>query len=63
MTKVNVALNMISTLTLFFSFSDHLAHIIELLGKVPRNIALSGKYSRDFFNRKGWWKLHCNLPV
>ncbi|XP_067025383.1 SRSF protein kinase 1-like isoform X1 [Acropora muricata] len=32
---------------------DHLAHIIELLGKVPRNIALSGKYSRDFFNRKG----------
>lgn len=32
---------------------DHLAHIIELLGKVPRNIALSGKYSRDFFNKKG----------
>lgn len=33
---------------------DHLAHIIELLGTIPKHIALSGKYSRDFFNRKGW---------
>ncbi|CAE1332474.1 SRPK2 [Acanthosepion pharaonis] len=32
---------------------DHLAHIIELLGSIPKHIALSGKYSRDFFNRKG----------
>lgn len=32
---------------------DHLAHIIELLGPIPRHIALSGKYSREFFNRKG----------
>jgi len=32
---------------------DHLAHVIELLGKVPRHIALSGKYSREFFNKKG----------
>ncbi|KAJ7376067.1 SRSF protein kinase 3 [Desmophyllum pertusum] len=33
---------------------DHLAHVIELLGKVPRHIALSGKYSRDFLStRKG----------
>ncbi|XP_014776642.1 SRSF protein kinase 2 isoform X6 [Octopus bimaculoides] len=32
---------------------DHLAHIIELLGTIPKHIALSGKYSRDFFNRKG----------
>uniref|UniRef100_A0A2C9KFC4 non-specific serine/threonine protein kinase n=1 Tax=Biomphalaria glabrata TaxID=6526 RepID=A0A2C9KFC4_BIOGL len=32
---------------------DHLAHIIELVGPIPRNIALSGKYSREFFNRKG----------
>lgn len=32
---------------------DHLAHIIELLGEVPRHIAFSGKYSRDFFNKKG----------
>lgn len=36
-----------------FSLLDHLAHVIELLGKVPRHIALSGKYSRDFFNKKG----------
>ncbi|ELU03110.1 hypothetical protein CAPTEDRAFT_173738 [Capitella teleta] len=32
---------------------DHLAHIIELLGPIPRNIALSGKYSREFFNKRG----------
>ncbi|KAK7101658.1 SRSF protein kinase 1-like isoform X1 [Littorina saxatilis] len=32
---------------------DHLAHIIELVGPIPRHIALSGKYSREFFNRKG----------
>nr|KAG5711334.1 hypothetical protein BaRGS_006031 [Batillaria attramentaria] len=32
---------------------DHLAHIIELIGPIPKHIALSGKYSREFFNRKG----------
>ena len=32
---------------------DHLAHIIELLGPIPKHLALSGKYSRDFFNRRG----------
>ncbi|ODM91950.1 Serine/threonine-protein kinase spk-1 [Orchesella cincta] len=32
---------------------DHCAHIIELLGPIPRRIALSGKYSHDIFNRKG----------
>ncbi len=32
---------------------DHLAHVIELLGPIPRNIAFSGKYSREFFNKKG----------
>lgn len=32
---------------------DHLAHIIELLGPIPRHIALAGKYSREFFNRRG----------
>ncbi|XP_057331156.1 SRSF protein kinase 3 isoform X2 [Microplitis mediator] len=32
---------------------DHLAHIIELLGEIPRRIALSGKYSKAFFNKKG----------
>ncbi|XP_067227427.1 SRSF protein kinase 3 isoform X1 [Chanodichthys erythropterus] len=32
---------------------DHLAHIIELLGKIPVTVALSGKYSYEFFNRKG----------
>ncbi|XP_063952940.1 SRSF protein kinase 3-like isoform X1 [Lytechinus pictus] len=32
---------------------DHIAHIIELVGHIPKHIALSGKYSRDFFNKKG----------
>ena len=32
---------------------DHLAHIIELLGNIPHKIAMGGKYSRDFFDRKG----------
>ncbi|XP_019876884.1 SRSF protein kinase 1 [Aethina tumida] len=31
---------------------DHLAHIIELLGNIPRRIALSGRNSRLFFNKK-----------
>merc|ERR1719216_95871 len=26
---------------------DHLAHIIELCGKLPRHVALSGKFSKD----------------
>ncbi|XP_023620558.1 SRSF protein kinase 1 isoform X3 [Myotis lucifugus] len=32
---------------------DHIAHIIELIGRIPRRFALSGKYSQDFFNRRG----------
>ncbi|KDR71391.1 hypothetical protein GALMADRAFT_144070 [Galerina marginata CBS 339.88] len=32
---------------------DHIAQIIELLGEVPKSIAFSGKYSHEFFNRKG----------
>ncbi|CAH0398808.1 unnamed protein product [Chilo suppressalis] len=32
---------------------DHLAHIIELLGDIPKRIAASGKYSKMFFNKKG----------
>ncbi|XP_015429423.1 PREDICTED: SRSF protein kinase 3 [Dufourea novaeangliae] len=32
---------------------DHLAHIIELLGEIPIRIALSGKNSKIFFNKKG----------
>jgi len=31
---------------------DHIALIIELLGPIPRQTALGGKYSKDFFNRK-----------
>eukprot|EP00771_Trimastix_marina_P003010 gnl/Trimastix_PCT/4193.p1 GENE.gnl/Trimastix_PCT/4193~~gnl/Trimastix_PCT/4193.p1 ORF type:complete len:528 (-),score=166.61 gnl/Trimastix_PCT/4193:463-2046(-) len=32
---------------------DHLALCIELIGRMPKKIALSGKWSREFFNRKG----------
>jgi len=32
---------------------DHIAHIMELLGPIPRNIAMSGKYSREFFTKRG----------
>ncbi|EPS63439.1 hypothetical protein M569_11342, partial [Genlisea aurea] len=32
---------------------DHLALMMELLGMMPRKVALGGRYSRDFFNRFG----------
>ncbi|XP_040890593.1 SRSF protein kinase 1b isoform X2 [Toxotes jaculatrix] len=32
---------------------DHIALIIELLGKVPRKLILAGKYSKEFFSKKG----------
>ncbi|KAL4623654.1 SRSF protein kinase 3-like [Arapaima gigas] len=32
---------------------DHLAHIIELLGKIPPAVILSGKHSAQFFNHRG----------
>lgn len=32
---------------------DHLAHIIELLGDIPKNIALGGRLSQALFNKHG----------
>ncbi|ACI65907.1 predicted protein [Phaeodactylum tricornutum CCAP 1055/1] len=32
---------------------DHLAMFQELLGKMPKRMALDGKYSKNFFDRKG----------
>ncbi|KAF8199963.1 kinase-like domain-containing protein [Mycena galopus ATCC 62051] len=32
---------------------DHMAQIMELMGEVPKNISLGGKYSSEFFNRRG----------
>lgn len=32
---------------------DHIAHVIELLGPIPYDIALSGKYSGEFFSKRG----------
>ncbi|RRT68401.1 hypothetical protein B296_00018303 [Ensete ventricosum] len=46
---------------------DHLALMMELLGMMPRKIALGGQYSREIFNRHGdlrhirrlkFWPLH-----
>lgn len=33
--------------------ADHIAQIIELLGKIPPAVALSGKYSGDYFCHRG----------
>lgn len=32
---------------------DHIAHVMELLGPLPIPFALSGRYSREYFNRRG----------
>ncbi|XP_002988575.2 serine/threonine-protein kinase SRPK [Selaginella moellendorffii] len=32
---------------------DHLALTMELLGRMPRKVALGGRYSHDYFNRHG----------
>lgn len=32
---------------------DHMAQILELLGDMPRSLALSGKYSHEMFSRRG----------
>ena len=38
---------------LFGKDDDHIAQIIELMGEFPKSLAFSGKYSSDFFNRRG----------
>lgn len=40
---------------------DHIAHIIELIGPIPIEIAHSGRYSREFFNKRG--KLKRYFPI
>ncbi len=32
---------------------DHIAQIIELLGRIPSSLLMKGKWSRDFFNSRG----------
>ncbi|XP_018103698.1 SRSF protein kinase 1 S homeolog isoform X3 [Xenopus laevis] len=32
---------------------DHIALIIELLGRIPRKLIVAGKYSKEFFTKKG----------
>lgn len=32
---------------------DHLAQIIELLGKMPKKFSVSGRYSKKYFNKQG----------
>uniref|UniRef100_A0A673JCQ2 non-specific serine/threonine protein kinase n=1 Tax=Sinocyclocheilus rhinocerous TaxID=307959 RepID=A0A673JCQ2_9TELE len=40
---------------------DHIAHVIELLGPIPPHFALSGRYSREYFNRRGELRHISNL--
>lgn len=42
---------------------DHIAQIMELMGEIPKSIAFSGKYSSDFFNRKGTYYDRLNPAV
>ena len=51
--SVLIKLSCVSVLLAMFPNADHIALIIELLGKVPRKYAMLGKYSKEFFTRKG----------
>ena len=43
---------------------DHLAHIIELCGQIPVEIALSGKYSKHLFRKNGeLWRLYDDVVL
>ena len=33
--------------------TDHIAMIVELLGDLPKSVALGGKYSSEVFDRRG----------
>jgi serine/threonine-protein kinase SRPK3 len=35
---------------------DHLAQMMELLGRMPKNMALSGKHSSKYFDKAGYLK-------
>lgn len=35
---------------------DHLAQMMELLGRMPKNMALSGKHSQKYFDKSGHLK-------
>lgn len=37
----------------FSKDDDHIAQIIELLGNIPAQVQLTGKWSSEFFNRRG----------
>lgn len=45
------------------SFPDHLALMIELLGQIPHHYALSGKYSQEYFTRRGMPSLCLRLAL
>jgi serine/threonine-protein kinase SRPK3 len=40
---------------------DHIAQMMELLGKMPKSFATTGTYSKDYFNKKGELKKIQNL--
>lgn len=41
---------------------DHMAQIMELMGEVPKSLSLGGKYSSEFFNRRGACESSFLLP-
>uniref|UniRef100_A0A3Q2CGU7 non-specific serine/threonine protein kinase n=1 Tax=Cyprinodon variegatus TaxID=28743 RepID=A0A3Q2CGU7_CYPVA len=47
-----LVLTMVRQLTSGVWLAWHISQIIELLGKIPPDVALSGKYSAEYFNRK-----------
>lgn len=42
---------------------DHLAQMIEVLGRIPKKFALSGKYSKQHFNNSGELKCVFNSSI
>ena len=42
---------------------DHIAQIIELMGEFPKSLAFAGKYSSDFFNRRGQCSFYIDSHV
>lgn len=54
MVLFSVVLHQLPSVCVFLHLPvDHIALIIELLGKVPRKLILAGKYSKEFFTKKG----------
>lgn len=61
--KVAVRDVLCQSFVLLFCLSDHVALMIELLGDIPKSVAVSGKYSNEIFDRRGTFCFHCSRIV